>query len=92
MAQARALRAKGRPVPAHFLPPDIDDGYAEWFSAFWELSTDRRIDGGPIPWSAIEAWPVPAHERGRFLRCIRAMDRAFLDAMQRKREQKRDSK
>jgi hypothetical protein len=36
------------------------------------------MPGGPIPASAIAAWPVPDWDRDAFHRCIRSMDRAYL--------------
>ena len=50
---------------------------AEWFYAFWELSTERRFVGGPIPWSALNDYP--AEDAEAFRAAIREADRAYLD-------------
>jgi len=77
-ANVAALKKRGAPIPKHMHPPKIMPGYDRWNIAFWELSTERHISGGPIPSSAIYAWPIPDHERDLFYRCIRAMDRVML--------------
>jgi hypothetical protein len=69
------LERKGAPIPAYLWPPDPLPGVLEWFLAFWELSTERRFPGGPIPWSAIAAYPEP---EPTFATVIRAADRAYL--------------
>jgi hypothetical protein len=73
------LQKRGAPIPAYYTPPTLADGFMSWFYAFFDLSTERKISGGPIPASAIRSWPLPEHERDLFHRCIRAMDRVFLD-------------
>jgi hypothetical protein len=49
---------------------------------FWELSTERRFAGGPIPASAIDSMAadngLTRHERELMRDVIRFMDRAFL--------------
>ena len=70
------LEKRGVPVPAHLMPPVPLPGVMGWFEAFWELSTERRFIGGPIPWSAIDAWPTDDPET--FHACIRAADAAYL--------------
>lgn len=56
------------------------------WSAFSDLSSDRQVGFGigPIPWTAIDRYAErrqidDTDEYDRFLRLIRAMDRAFLD-------------
>jgi len=71
-----ALIQRGAPVPDYLNPPDAMPGVAEWFLAFWELSTERRFPGGPIPWSAIAVYPTD--DPDLFHACIRAADRAYL--------------
>lgn len=71
------LAARGAPVPDYLTPPDALPGVNEWFLAFWELSTERRFMGGPIPWSAIEAYG--ADDPDTFRACIRAADAAYLN-------------
>ena len=82
---SRALKAKGKPIPKHYYPPELMPGADEWLRDFYELSTDRQITGygsGPIPAASIArhtaGWDDA--ERQTFTACIRAMDTAFLDA------------
>lgn len=70
--------AAGRELPEHCLPPVLMPGAGEWLDAFWEMSTDRRFPGGPIPRESVERWPVAPDEFDQFLFCIRSMDEAFL--------------
>ncbi len=81
-----ALKKRKAPIPKYLTPPEVADGYLSWFFAFFELSTDRLISGGPIPRGAIASFPIADHERGLFTRCIRAMDRVFLDHYAPKKE------
>lgn len=73
---------KGKAVLSPFL--------SFYYNSFWELCTDRRQDGY-IPWTAIrkycEVWGIvdPA-EFDSFLRIIRAIDKAYVDHMQKERE------
>lgn len=63
-------------MPDHLIGPDVLPGYEEWFTAFYELSTDRQIGMavGPIPAASIDR-----HGGGAlFRRVIRAMDRVYL--------------
>ncbi len=73
------LLKRGAPIPAFLTPPDVPAGYQAWIYAFWELSTERLMPGGPIPVRAIRAEPVATHEKGLFHRVIRALDRAYLE-------------
>lgn len=73
-----ALRERGAPLPKYLTPPEALPGVMAWFDDFWELSTERRFDGAPIPWSAILAYPVSAGEADIFHRCIREADAAYL--------------
>ena len=70
---------RGAPIPAYLFPPDALPGVSDWFFAFWELSTERRYSGGPIPWSVIDAYPVSDGEAETFRAAIREADRAYLD-------------
>jgi len=63
-------------------------GVEPWFMAFWELSTCRAFEGGPIPWTAIQAWPVTHDEAGTFHGAIRDADRAYLAHLSKPREPK----
>lgn len=75
----------GKPIPAHLTPPEVAPGADVWLSDFWELSTDRQIGMGvgPVPAASIArhtaGWGVDEAERFRC--CIRAMDRAYLEAI-----------
>lgn len=71
-----ALRERGAPIPAYLIPPEAIPGLWPWFLDFWELSTERRYEGAPIPWSALAAYPAADAEV--FRRCIRAADAAYL--------------
>ena len=66
-------------IPEYLYPPPEIPGVGPWLSAFFELATDRRFVGGPIPWSAIAAYPVAPAEADTFRRCIREADAAYLD-------------
>lgn len=78
--QIELYRKRGLPLPAGLLPPKMLPGAQEWLSAFFDLSTERAygFTVGPIPASAIRAWPVDPSEADAFAQCIKAMDRAFL--------------
>lgn len=65
-------------IPEYLHPPPELPGVGEWVGAFYELATDRRFAGGPIPWSSIEAFPVHPSEADLFRRCIREADAAYL--------------
>lgn len=71
--------ARGVPVPGYLNPPATLPGVDAWHFAFWELATERRFPGGPIPASAIDAWPVADHEADIFRHAIRRADAAYLD-------------
>lgn len=85
-ANHAALIDRKAPVPEYMIPPIPLAGYDAWFSAFWELSTDRRTAGGPIPAREIREYPIAEHERNLFHRCIRAMDRVMLEHYAPKKE------
>lgn len=88
-------KAKGLPPPDWALePPPVGFGDDFWIRAFEETSTDRRVSGGPIPWSSIERW-ADAHDLDRITRrllhrFVRAMDgelRAFERSKSERAEQ-----
>ena len=61
-----------------------------YYSAFWELCTERRTDGY-IPWTSIrkycEVWGViDSYEFDEFVRIIRAMDKAYMKHQQKERD------
>ena len=68
-----------RNIPAYLYPPPELPGVGPWLSAFFELATDRRFVGGPIPWTSIAAYPVAPDEADLFRRCIRDADAAYLE-------------
>ena len=70
-------------------PPEALPGVDPWHHAFWELSTERRYQMGPIPAGAIMAWPVDPSERGFFRDCIRAADAAYLEFLSKPEEERR---
>lgn len=80
MVRAHYERA-GVPIPAGLIPPPIWSGFEQWFNDFWELGTERRVSGGPIPKGAIDShvagWPKA--QAALFWRIIRIMDNAILD-------------
>lgn len=56
-------------------------GAETWLADFWELSTDRRFEGGRIPAESIASHTTgwPRDEAAMFRVCIRAMDEVWLD-------------
>lgn len=73
-----ALKERGAPIPKYLVPPQALPGATPWFLAFWELATERRYEGGPIPWSAIDRYPVSPSEADTFRNCMRACDAAYM--------------
>lgn len=80
--------ARGVTPPAYLYPPATRPGLDVWHLAFWELSTERRFPGGPIPCSAIDAWPVADDERETFRHAIRRADAAYLDFLAKPAEER----
>lgn len=74
--------------------PEIEPGLESWLDLFWELCTDRQVSMAPmpIPASAIDryAFGMASEEAVMFRACIRAMDREWLDAAQKKAKAKDD--
>lgn len=83
---------RGVTPPAYLIPPACLPGLDVWHSAFWELSTERRFPGGPIPSSSIDAWPVPSHEAEVFRIAVRRADAAYLDFLARPAEERQSPK
>ncbi len=78
-----AARAKGRPLPDWYLeePPE----HSMWYfykEAFWNLSTERRFEFGPIPHSEIQMYGtckgLDADMTETFVVLVRALDGSFL--------------
>jgi hypothetical protein len=87
-----ALAERGvQNIPDHLFPPPELPGVGAWVQAFFELATDRRFIGGPIPWSAIAAFPVAADEADAFRRCIRNADAAYLAFVNRPPEERKSA-
>ncbi len=81
-------QARGVTPPAYLIPPAPLPGIDVWHIAFWELATERRFPGGPIPVSAIDAWPVAGDEADLFRHAIRRADAAYLEFISRPPEER----
>lgn len=73
----------GREIPEHFNVPEFDEVESHYWSAFWDLSTERQLGAagaGPIPWSAINAYTMNygTLQKNIFKNVIRGMDAAYL--------------
>lgn len=92
-ATARTYRnqciERGVPVPAYLVAPDAMPGVDGWFTAFWELRTERRFAEGPIPASAIHAYPVDPAEADSFADAMRACDAALLEFISKPAEERK---
>ena len=64
-------------------------GLRMYLDAFWELSTCRGPMGGPIPWTAIDAYcrrlEIDGDHFATMVCHIRAMDTAMLEREEAKR-------
>ncbi len=80
---------RGVPVPGYLIPPDPLPGVEGWFTSFWELRTERRFPEGPIPTTAIHAYPVSAEEADIFADAMRAADAALLEFINRPEDQRK---
>lgn len=73
---------EGWDIPQELLPPDLIEGYEDWFGDFFELSTERQIGmaEGQIPKSAIDRHIEGWHYEDAFVfSCaIREMDALYL--------------
>ena len=51
------MRRKGLDVPEPgFERPEFGAGLELFYQAFWDLNTERRDVGQPIPWSSIQSY------------------------------------
>ncbi|WP_371346465.1 hypothetical protein [Ancylobacter sp. IITR112] len=74
--------------------PALTENLLPVWNAFWALSTDRQIGFGgvgPIQFSSVDRYAIRygidgIDEFDRFTSLIRAMDSAFLEQINRKRE------
>ena len=58
-----------------------------YMNAFFELPTERREAGTPIPWSAIRTYAREyGHNPDHFLRVLRSMDLRYIDHVRNKSE------
>lgn len=85
---ARAAQEQGVPIPDLEPPVDLTPRNTAFYTAFWELSTERYIGFGlvgPIPWSAKDRY---AERYGflddeihydDFMHVMSAMDEAFIE-------------
>ncbi len=81
---ARAFAARGQPIPADAIEPDLDPDARLAWRAFHDLAADRAVGFGgvaPLPWTAIDAWArrndVPDFDE--FLTLLRAADAVALE-------------
>ncbi len=64
--------------------PELEQGLAFYWYAFWQLSTDRQLgmSEGPIPWSAIDRWSqrhdIDGDEFDRLVIMLKHMDVVYL--------------
>lgn len=77
---------RGQPLPDSLKDaPVLFFGLADYYSAFWKLSTDRPIGMGvgQIPWSSLDRYAqregIDEDEFVRFEYLIRVMDDAYLE-------------
>lgn len=77
------------------IAPEIDEGLAVYWMAFWDLSS-CRTDAGMIPWTAVQLWAntydldEEVTEELHFL--IREMDNVFIKFSRTKAKLSRDNK
>lgn len=84
------MRKARRPVPDNLFPPPVMSGWEPWLAAFWELGTDRQLGmaTGPIPAASIDRHTAgwPRDDAAMFRRVMRALDGAYLDSLEARRE------
>lgn len=95
MAYGRDLKyyeSLGPDHPVLLKRPEIRDDAAYWYETFHQLTTSRPASMGgalPIPITEIEAYcrmaQVPEPDRWDFLRIVRHIDLAFLNAMEQRK-------
>lgn len=93
-----AAAIKGREFPEWYLDtPPMLPGDEFYLRAFWQLSTCRRYQGGPIAWDTTmqyaAAWELSPDMTSTFVIVMRHLDNAFLvwwaDEQERLAEQKK---
>lgn len=76
-------RSRKVPIPKQLAAgPQLGPGLAIFYTAFWDLVTERASPDSPIPWSRIRLW-AEKHRLGDdaseiLEHHVRAMDLAFL--------------
>lgn len=73
-------KAAGQPIPKECISPEIHDVENDYLSAFWELSTCRVRDGGPIPIDSIIRYHslVGFDDLSMFKEVMISLDAAYL--------------
>jgi len=73
-------------IPAALLDePELLQGLALYYNAFWELFSDRQLgmSVGPIPYSSImmysREWNLDEEMSHAMLKLVRKMDNAFIE-------------
>lgn len=81
--EREAFAQFGQDIPDSLWPPDFAPGASAWYSAFWDLSSDRQVGMsiGPIQYGSIRLYTSgwPPDEVALFTRCIRLMDQIYLE-------------
>lgn len=82
-----------RPVPEEFKnPPKLGNFVILYWDLFWELSTERLIECGPIPGNKIieysEKFSIPYDDLHKI---IREMDGVYMKHLQEERSKKMNS-
>ena len=81
VALMRQLAASGLIPESDVAPPVLGRGLAFIYQAFWQLGSDRHVEQGPIPFTAIDAFArryrIRADGFDRFRTLIVRLDNAF---------------
>lgn len=81
---------KGKPTPFWDTRPILKPWLAQYYEAFWMLSKGRGQSANgtvaPLKISEMQAFLSlqPYFEPGRFIRCMQAMDVAFIEHLMKK--------
>ena len=77
----RQLAEAGLIPESDVAPPVLGPGLAFIYQAFWQLGSDRHVEQGPIPFTAIDAFArryrIRADGFDRFRTLIVRLDNAF---------------
>jgi hypothetical protein len=80
-ALMRQLAEAGLIPESDVAPPVLGRGLAFIYQAFWQLGSDRHVEQGPIPFTAIDAFArryrIRADGFDRFRTLIVRLDNAF---------------